>query len=523
MTSGAAERLQAVLETAADGIISIDVAGTILSVNPATERLFGYGAEELISHNVSMLMPEPFASAHDGYLASYLKTGKAKIIGIGREIVALRKDGKTFPATLAVSEVNINNERTFTGFIRNISEQYERDKELRAAIEKADIANRVKSEFLSSMSHELRTPLNAIIGFSQLMSMDPDLKLTETQDENLRNISNAGHHLLGLVNDVLEFAKIEAGAVSVTLESVPVIPVIAESMDMLASRAARRGITLEPDELMVKKNHLVRADATRLKQCLTNLLSNAVKYSHENGHIRVEVEDVDDGNQEIRVTDTGSGIDEDRYLDVFTPFSRLGWEESSVEGAGIGLSITQRLMALMQGTCGFSSVPGKGSTFWLRLLRLPRATSANIQGERDQIKDSLHQLLAEMETLQFFILYVEDNPANMEVMRQIINMLPGGDLIVANSAELGISFAEDRQPGMIIMDINLPGMSGIQGLDKLRENPITRGIPVVALSANALPDDVQRGIDAGFDAYLTKPVQVIQGLETIMSTLTISP
>lgn len=644
MISGSAEQLQAILETAVEGIISIESDGTILFANASTERLFGYTHEEMVGQNVSMLMPDPDASAHDEYLKSYLETGNAKIIGIGREIIGLRKDGTTFPANLAVSEVIVDGKTTFTGFIRDVSEQHamqektavgeqrfqrslsfanigawnwniqtgelhwsnrigplfgyevgelettydnfvnavhpddrekvtnavnaavqdgedyyiehrvvwpdgtvrwvlergdvardedgapinmlgiveditdikENEEILRKAIRDADNANRVKSEFLSSMSHELRTPLNAIIGFSQLLPMDPNSTLTEHQEENVRNIATAGQHLLGLINDVLEFAKMEAGAVSVTLESVSVTGVIAEAMDMVASHAARRNITMDPDESIISKDRYVRADTTRLKQCLSNLLSNAVKYNNENGTVRVEIEDVENDELEIRVIDNGPGISKDKQQDVFVPFSRLGQEETNIEGAGIGLSITQKLVSLMRGKIGFTSTPGEGSTFW---IRMPAATDANIRSEAGSKKEELRQTISDMESNTFSILYVEDNPANMEVMRQIIDMLPGGELIMANNAELGISFAEDQQPDMIIMDINLPGMDGIQGLEALRNNPATSHIPVVALSASAMPSDVKRGISAGFEAYLTKPVQVIEVLDVIKNTL----
>jgi len=402
------------------------------------------------------------------------------------------------------------------GVVEDITEIKNYEEKLHKAIADADTANRVKSEFLSSMSHEFRTPLNAIIGFSQLMAIDAQTQLTAVQQENLKNITNAGHHLLDLINDVLEFAKIEAGTISVTLESVDVTSVIAESMDLVASQAARRGITLDPDESLIEKNWRVRGDITRLKQCLANLLSNAVKYNHENGKVRIEADSPDDVHLEIKIIDTGPGIPREKQRDVFTPFTRLGQEETNVEGTGVGLSITQRLMGMMQGNCGFTSKVGKGSTFW---IRLPLATGADIQEEKDQLKKNVEKSIEDVGPKSFSVLYVEDNPANMEVMRQIIDMLPGGKLIMANTAELGVSLAEDQQPDMIIMDINLPGMDGIQALQALQENPKTRAIPAVALSASALPSDVERGLGAGFLAYLTKPVQIMQVLDVIKMTL----
>lgn len=355
-----ANELQAILETAAAGIIRIDTRGRIQSFNRAAERLFGYRASDVLGKNVSLLMPAPWAEAHDGYLERYLRTREARVIGIGREARGRRADGSKFPLHLAVSEVTFADGIHFIGILSDTNA-------LHAAMEEAQHANRAKSEFLSRMSHELRTPLNAIIGFSQLLLQGKREPLSERQRRHVAQIHRSGQHLLALVNDVLDLARIEAGRLSFSLEPVALRPLIDETLELVEPLADERGIRVF-DHSQGAALGQVWADFTRTKQVLLNLLSNAVKYNRPDGEIHLRV--LPPGEHEgpagqwwIEVADTGIGIEPERLDELFQPFSRLGQERGPVEGTGIGLIIARQLVEQMGGQFVVQSRPGEGSRF----------------------------------------------------------------------------------------------------------------------------------------------------------------
>ncbi|NQV21210.1 MAG: PAS domain S-box protein [Rhodospirillales bacterium] len=368
------EKLRMILDNAADGIITIDARGRIQSFNAAAETLFGYQLSEVLGQNVSMLMPEPYRSEHDRYLGTYLSTGVGKIIGDGRNVTGVRKDGTEFPLYLAVSAPASKDISIFTGIVRDMTAVVAIEEELREAKEQAETANHAKSDFLSRMSHELRTPMNAILGFSQLLELNNGEPLAPGQREFVEQILASGHHLLALINEILDLSKIEAGGLAIDMEDVAPAQVVQESLSLIAPAAEARGICLI-NRFEGADVPPVRAGVTRLKQVMTNLLSNAVKYNMDNGSVTVDYRIVDGNYLRLSVCDTGSGIAEENQTKLFEPFVRLESDSSGIEGTGIGLAITQNLVNLMGGKIYVDSAPGKGCTFSID-LRLAGAAGA---------------------------------------------------------------------------------------------------------------------------------------------------
>jgi len=509
-------RLRTVLDSMVDGVIVIDERGTIESFNPAAERLFGYRADEVTGRNVSLLMPEPHAAAHDGYLRRYLETGEARIIGVGREVTGRRRDGSTFPMDLAVNPMASGGRRCFVGVVRDISARKAVELELVHALETAQVASRAKSEFLSSMSHELRTPMNAILGFAQLLHMDRGLG--DEQKDNVAEILKAGRHLLALINEVLDLSRIESGKLALSMEPVALMDLVEECAALVESGAVRQGLSLERD-LAQCEHRWVRADRLRLKQVLINLLSNAVKYNRRGGQVRITCGFATPGWVRLSVSDTGLGIPEDRQAELFTAFNRLGRENSTtIEGSGIGLVISKKLVELMGGEIGMESRPDWGSTFWVELaesppLQAPGLAAADSRAAPDG--GTARDGTAPSRTL----LYVEDNPANLRLVQQALTRRPDLRLLTSGDPREGLALARSQRPDLILLDINLPGMDGYELLGHLRDDPDTRTTPVIAISANAMAGDIQRGLEAGFRVYLTKPLDLDRLLEEIDLTL----
>ncbi len=367
-----AMRLNSIVDTIVDGIITINADGIIESYNTSAANIFGYGPSEVIGRNVSLLMPEPDSSRHDRYLKNHQDGGPAGIIGIGREVVGKRKDGSLFPMDLAVNEMWIRHQRKYTGIVRDITRRKQAEQGMLDAKNEAELSNQAKSRFLAQMSHELRTPLNAILGFSQLMQIDSDL--TAGQKDNVGEIYKAGKHLLELINEILDLSRIESGKVNLQIEEVGLQFILDECIHMVAPLESQYGISIMPFTLPAPSDLQVYADSTRLKQVIINLLSNAIKYNYRGGQVRLECHLLENQRVRINVIDTGYGIQEDIQQELFKPFTRFHNDNTGIEGTGIGLSISKQLIELMHGSIGISSAPGKGSTFWIELQQATHNT-----------------------------------------------------------------------------------------------------------------------------------------------------
>jgi PAS domain S-box-containing protein len=388
-------------------------------------------------------------------------------------------------------------------------------KNLIRAKQRADLANRAKSEFLSSMSHELRTPLNAILGFGQLLEIDSNLN--DEQQDNIQEILNASRHLLTLINEVLDLAKIESGKLDLSLENIPVSELLEETLTLVRHMAQSRGISLRTEDT---DGFRVMADWTRLKQAVLNLISNAIKYNHAKGDVLISARQHGENWVDIRVSDTGPGIEPSRITELFQPFNRLGAELSHIEGTGIGLALTQRLAELMGGSVGVESQVNQGSTFWLRLPSEHGGGAITTSGApvippKNESANASDDPAEDART----VLYIEDNPANLKLVARILQRYPGADLLTTASGAEGVAIARAEQPDLVLLDINLPDTDGYQILRELKNSSITADIPVIALTANAMHNEVRRGKQAGFEEYLTKPISVDELLATLETYL----
>lgn len=367
-------------------------------------------------------------------------------------------------------------------------------------------ANRAKSEFLSRMSHELRTPLNSILGFAQLLELD---ELTSGQYESLRHISRAGGHLLELINEILDMARIDAGKLDLSLEPVSLDEIVREVTELMQPQAEQFDVAVDVTTILGPH---VMADRQRLRQSVTNLVSNAIKYNRRGGLVRINGAPTAAGPVRLTVTDTGPGIPIDRQAAVFAPFERLGAEQTKVEGTGVGLTLAKRVIEAMGGAIGFDSKVGVGSTFWIELDPVPESVPVTYT-EPDTAVPTVQLPAAR-------ILYVEDDPANLTFLERALERHPGVELVPARAGRIGLQIASEDPPSLILLDVHLPDMAGIDVLRRLRSNPSTSAIPVVALSADASAKQVRIMLEEGAVAYLYKPIDVGELERTLRAVFT---
>ncbi|HZR09211.1 MAG TPA: PAS domain S-box protein [Myxococcales bacterium] len=502
------EGFRLMVESVTDcAIVMLDSDGNVVSWNTGAERIKGYRAEEIVGQHFSCFYPA--LDIERGVPQRDLDCAAAEQ-RFEVEGWRVRKDGSTFWANVVFTAIRdpAGNARGFAKLTRDLTERKQVEETLTQAKRTAEKANLAKSDFLSSMSHELRSPLNAILGFAQLMESDP-ASVTPSQKASIAEILRAGWYLLDLINEILDLAQIESGKLSVSQEPTSFAEVILECQAMIEPQAQKAGVRMTFPEFDGPR--FVLADRTRLKQVLINLLSNAVKYNQSGGTVVLDCASPAPGRVRISVTDTGAGLSPEKLGQLFQPFNRLGEERGAVEGTGIGLVMSKRLVELMGGVIGVESKVGVGSVFWFELVSADAPSPGSSTIQPVPVSAAAARQQAPLRTL----LYVEDSAANLKLVEQLIARRPGMRLFSAVDGNRGIQLARAQQPEVILMDINLPGISGIEALKILRDDPATAHIPVVALSANAMPRDIERGLEAGFFSYLTKPIRVTEFMASL--------
>jgi PAS domain S-box-containing protein len=502
---------RSLIESNIDALMTTDPAGIITDVNKQMEALTGCTRDELIGAPFKSYFTDP-ARAEAGIK---LVLSNKKVTDY--ELTACARDGKETVVSYNATTF-YDRDRTLQGVFgvaRDVTERkrfeqalQETNVEMESAKSAAEKANLAKSDFLSGMSHELRSPLNAILGFAQLMATASPTP-SDVQKESITQILQAGWHLLKLINEILDLSVVESGKVSLSLEPVSLSDVLSECQTMMEAQAQQRGIRMTFPKF--EQPSFVWADQTRLKQIVINLLSNAIKYNQANGQVTVDYTAMSSDRIRISFKDTGAGLTPDKKAQLFQPFNRLGQEAGSVAGTGIGLVVTKQLVELMGGFLGVDSTVGEGSAFWFELRSTPTPELKLLSPELAVPKLAIRPIDAPQKTL----LYIEDNPANMKLVERLIDRRTDIKLLTAVNGSLGIALARASLPDVILMDINLPGISGIEALKVLREDAATAHIPVVAISANAMARDIEVGKQLGFFRYLTKPIVV----EEFMTTL----
>ena len=497
------QRLRNILDNVPIGVIYTDLRGNVKQANPRFCELVGYGEEDLLLMT-SAEYTHPEDVAQDVELSTQLVNGDIPMYRRHKRYIT--SDGRAVwvQATVSLLRDARGQPQHIVGAVEDISEHL-RLQEAENARELAEASNHAKSEFLSRMSHELRTPLNAMLGFAQLLELDKRHPLAPAQLPWVSQIQQAGWHLLEMINDVLDLSRIESGNLRLQPETLDLVALLDATLAMVAVDAHQRGISITTE--LAAGTKLVLGDATRVKQILTNLLTNAVKYNSEGGRIHVTSRLRGHGSVEIAVTDTGMGMTPQQVAELFQPFNRLGRERSTLQGTGIGLVISKRLAELMGGTLRARSVTGEGSSF---ILDLPRVV------DPDTVRSDLGDITTTPSDYHARLVhYVEDNETNVEVMRGILAQRPQVQLQVSITGLDGLAAIRARRPDLILLDMHLPDIHGLELLRHLKADPGTAGIAVVVVSADALGQQIDAALNAGAVRYLTKPVSVAELLAVL--------
>ncbi|MEY3881313.1 MAG: hypothetical protein RIQ94_2109, partial [Pseudomonadota bacterium] len=496
------EKLRNILELSPDGIGMSTLEGIITFVSSKTMLMWGYTKEEFLSKHILEVIA---VSSHNSVINMITELLKGRHLdAIDYEMV--RKDGSHFICEVNCSLIyDVENKPVSVIYIqRDVTERVKTAKELSLAKKIAEQANQAKSIFVSHMSHELRTPLNVILGYSEFLQADRSLDAEQL--DFAEEISKGGKHLLALINQMLDMSHIESGHVVLSRHPENISALIDDCLNLVAPLAEQRHISLR---YQPKHEIVTCCDRTRLIQLVLNLISNAIKYNVNQGTIDIDLELNDTNDYTIHVIDSGVGISHERLAKIYDPFVRLT-TSADIEGTGLGLSITKKLVELMGGTIGVKSELGVGSHFW---IKLPLLTNTHEQVALSIPAPSSYQPIETSRHYQ--ILYIDNNAKNLKLTKKMINTCPHLQLSTIQDPRLAIAQALDQRPDVILLDINMPEMDGYQVLSALQANEQLKTIPVIALTTNAMLNDIERGLAAGFSHYLTKPVKKIELIQTI--------
>ncbi len=498
----------------------IDAAGILRRVNQTECRMLGYSAAEMIGNPVWQFVAadqqeqcrhaierkiagdEPVAPFERDFLR---RDGGYLILEIYDSLI---RNGAGEATGIRSVLLDVTDRRLAEQLLANeVTERERLTVALRRSKEEAEKANRAKSEFLSRMSHELRTPLNAILGFAQLLEM---AALDRDKRESVGQILKAGQHLLGLINEVLEISRIEAGRLSISPEAVMISSAVQETLDLLTPMASRRNIMVRDEISRDRKRHVL-ADQQRLKQVLLNVITNAIKYNCDAGTVTISAQEMEGNRLRIKVRDTGPGIKPGSEGKLFTPFERLGAEQTGVEGTGLGLALSKRLLEVMGGSIGVENNPDRGATFW---MELPLVKDPVAQAQT-AIADLPSAAPPEPQQRERIVLYVEDNLSNITLIEHIIVHRPHVKLVAAMQGRLGLDLAREHRPDLILLDLHLPDISGEDVLQGLRQQPELRNTPVIVISADATRGRIERLLSMGVLDYLPKPLDIKRFLQLL--------